>query len=297
MNLARIIPLCLSLCLLCSCAGANYSESALPTTEENVVSDEETQSFTEESAFSEGTQTDFSDNLNIFLPYYCPDDLFYSYSNSLPPEECSPIDKSLDCEQLLLDRAEALHRLMADYMNYVDCLVYEVDRNKSEPIGGQAVKYPITQSEFKTYAEFKALFADSIYGDFFDKVCTKDCPRMLEEDGHMYYVAPSSGYGVDCVETWYLSATVTDYKIVGHFVLLRALEAFPEEYNTPEYLNNVDNYEFYDITVQNVDGQYLLTDCYGSKGYDYYRSHGWLYNKHWADRSLITNPEVKPAFP
>ena len=296
MNLARIIPLCLSLCLLCSCAGADYSERTQLPTEESIASDEIapfTESTSDESAATDELSATEEAALDSNEKYHG----FYEYESSLNPEECSPIDKSLDCEQILLDRAEALHRLMADYMKYVDCLVYEVDRNKSEPIGGQAVKYPITKSEFKTYAEFKALFADSIYGDYFDKVCTKDCPRMLEEDGHMYYVAPSSGYGVDCVETWYLSATVTDYKIVGHFVLLRALEAFPEEYNTPEYLNNVDNYEFYDITVQNVDGQYLLTDCYGSKGYDYYRSHGWLYNKHWADRSLITNPEVKPAFP
>ena len=296
MNLTRIIPLCLSLCLLCSCAGADYSESTQLPTEESIASDEIapfTESTSDESAATDELSATEEAALDSNEKYHG----FYEYESSLNPEECSPIDKSLDCEQILLDRAEALHRLMADYMNYVDCLVYEVDRNKSEPIGGQAVKYPITKSEFKTYAEFKALFADSIYGDYFDKVCTKDCPRMLEEDGHMYYVAPSSGYGVDCVETWYLSATVTDYKIVGHFVLLRALEAFPEEYNTPEYLNNVDNYEFYDITVQNVDGKYLLTDCYGSKGYDYYRSHGWLYNKHWADRSLITNPAVKPAFP
>ena len=296
MNLTRIIPLCLSLCLLCSCAGADYSERTQLPTEESIASDEIapfTESTSDESAATDELSATEEAALDSNEKYHG----FYEYESSLNPEECSPIDKSLDCEQILLDRAEALHRLMADYMNYVDCLVYEVDRNKSEPIGGQAVKYPITKSEFKTYAEFKALFADSIYGDYFDKVCTKDCPRMLEEDGHMYYVAPSSGYGVDCVETWYLSATVTDYKIVGHFVLLRALEAFPEEYNTPEYLNNVDNYEFYDITVQNVDGKYLLTDCYGSKGYDYYRSHGWLYNKHWADRSLITNPAVKPAFP
>ena len=296
MNLTRIISLCLSLCLLCSCAGANYSESALPTTEENVVSDEETQSFTEESAFSEETQTDFSDNLNIFLPYYCPDDLFYSYSNSLSPEECSPIDKSLDCEQILLDRAEALHRLMSRYL-CIDMSKQAFDLGEPVATATGSSKFPITHGEFTTYYEFKALFSDLIYGDYFDKLSTGYNPAIIEEDGAMYFIESASGSGMDCIETWYLSTTVTNYNIIGHFVLLRGTYVYPEELNIPEYLNNVDNYEFYDITVQNVDGKYLLTDCYGSKGYDYYRSHGWLYNKHWADRSLITNPAVKPAFP
>ena len=120
----------------------------------------------------------------------------------------------------------------------------------------------------------------------------------------MYFQECLSSY-IGSLESWYLGYEVTDYSIVGHFARLNGLPQDVEAnaLNSAEYLNDEQNYEFYDITIHNINGEYLLTDCYTlpRAPYTSYNSpdpdgHGLFYNNGKADRSLITNEKVKPKF-
>ena len=152
----------------------------------------------------------------------------------------------------------------------------------------------IDSDEMSTYAEYKALFADSIYGDYFDYINTQSLSALFDVDGVLCGSVGQSGLlGTD--ETWYLGYDVENDKIIGHFAELRGLGE-PEE-KTAEYLNDENNYWFYDITVQKMDGEYVITDCReksSGSNYDYFNEHGLYYNSGFADRCLITNEAVKP---
>lgn len=207
--------------------------------------------------------------------------------------EYDPIDSSLDCESILLDKAEKLHRLVTDYLNFdTEKLVYEL----GEPYIGEDIYETnrISSDEFSTYAEFKAMFSDSIHGDYFDQM-NSDTPRLYEIYGELCYEGSMGGYlGVN--ETWYLGYDVEDDRIVGHFAVLEGGFA-PAYESTAEYLNNENNYKFYDMIVQNIDGSYVVTGCYDTSTgmeYDYYDCHGLFYNVGFADRSLIVNEKVRP---
>lgn len=201
-------------------------------------------------------------------------------------EECDPIDKSLNCEEILLDRAESLQILMCDYLNYDRReVVFEIGEEDENG-------YPVLSDWLKTYDDFKRLFSDKIYGDYLDNICSW-YTRLTEIDGRLYRIEPIGvGAYIGTFETWYLGYEVTDKKIIGHFARLGGVEDIGLD--DPEYLNDESNYSFYDITVQNIGGQYVLTDCKGDDPRDYYTLHGWCYNAGRADRSLITNEKVKP---
>ncbi len=212
---------------------------------------------------------------------------FFEWDNTL--SECQPIDKSLDCEAILLDRAEQLHIMMSDYLN-VDKTKLSFGLGEYMPTDGHIGSYKVVSDEIKTYDDFRSLFSDSIYGGYIDKICSWN-PRLQEVDGELYFFEPAGGY-IGSMETWYLDCEVTDDKIIGHFAELCGVEDIG--IGDAEYLNDESNYKFYEIVVQNVNGQYVLTDCGGSDGRSYYTTHGWLYNLGAADRSLITNEKVKP---
>ena len=152
----------------------------------------------------------------------------------------------------------------------------------------------VISDEMSCYSEFKAMFADCIYGDFFDWISTHSLVKMFDIDG-VLYGSPHEGGLLGVVETWYLGCDVQDDRIVGHFAELRGMGE-PEE-KTAEYLNDESNYWFYDITVQCVNGAYVITSCReitSGRDYDYSDVHGIFYNSGFADRSLITNEKVAP---
>lgn len=207
--------------------------------------------------------------------------------------DCLPIDKSLDCEAILLEKADRLCTLMTDYLNLdSEKLIYKLGEPYKDE-NGMIIGSKVISDEMSCYADFKAMFSDSIYGGYLDYISGSGT-SLFDIDGELYCSTHVGGFlGTD--ETWYISCDVEDDKIVGHFAELRGL-GFPED-NTAEYLNNEENYWFYDITVRNVDGTYVITDCReksSGKNYEFYDQHGLCYNSGFADRSLITNEKVKP---
>lgn len=285
----RIASLCTCLCLLlCSCNGD--SGTASPVSETTAPNESNITSLTTVSEPTVPTESSITSLTTTAAPtktepVSTTEIPFFLVDQTV--EECDPIDKSLNCEEILLDRAESLQILMCNYMNFDR-------RNVVFEIGEwDGNGYPVLSDWLKTYDDFKNLFSDKIYGGYLDLLCSW-APRLSEIDGRLYLIEPE---GVDAYlgtfETWYLGYEVTDKKIIGHFARLGGVEDIGLD--DPEYLNDESNYSFYDITVQNIDGQYVLTDC---KGHDpsrmYYHLHGWCYNAGRADRSLITNEKVKP---
>ncbi len=196
----------------------------------------------------------------------------------------SPIDKTLDCEKILLERADALNRMLRDYLNNNSSkVIYQLGDYCTKE--GFHDTYKVISDEIKSYDDFKEMFSPYIFGLYIDCINSK-CPSLLDIDGELYFHENISGYhGI--IETWYLGYDVYDYSIIGHFACLRGIS------NTvidEEYLNDEKNYDFYDITIDNIDGEYLITDC------GLFSEHGEFYNNGKADRSLITNEKVKPKF-
>lgn len=210
--------------------------------------------------------------------------------------ECDPIDKTLDCEKILLDRADDLKTLFTDYLNNSDHSGFtEGERYTGNDLSPET--YKAVSDGIRTYADFKAKFADSIDGWYFD-VMNCETPRMLDINGELYFEEAMSGLpGI--TETWYIGYDVWDDRIIGHFaVLLWGNDYVYENYRDPDFLNDLHNYRFYDIIVQNIGGKYVITECrdtdtvynYGGTVYQKHR----FYNVNDADRSLVTNPKVKP---
>ena len=54
-------------------------------------------------------------------------------------------------------------------------------------------------------------------------------------------------------------------------------------------------YYFYDIVVQNIDGEYPVTSCATSEGLMLHAEHGHYYGTDRIDKSIITNDRLKPA--
>lgn len=268
----RMASFCVCLCLLlCSCNGD--FNTASPASETTVPNESSITSLTTTVA-----PTDTEPVSTTEIPFFLVDQSV---------KECDPIDKSLNCEEILLDRAESLQILMCDYLHFDEReVVFEIGEEDENG-------YPILSDWLKTYDDFKKLFSDKIYGNYLDLLCSWS-PRLAEINGRLYLIEPNTANAyLGTFETWYLGCEVTDEKIIGHFARLGGVEDIGLD--DPEYLNDESNYSFYDITVQNIDGQYVLTDCNGDDPKNvYYRLHGWCYNAGRADRSLITNERVKP---
>ncbi len=208
------------------------------------------------------------------------------------PTNCDLIDKSLDCESILLDRAGTLAeiRLKYYYPGQETCAYNVGEIEFIEELGSVR---EISSDEFKTYSEFKALFSDKIYEKYIDFINLYGS-GIREYNGKIYFVDFVSGGPRGSIETWYLGYDLEDDKIIGHFAELHA-DPGSDEPLEAEYLNDESSYDFYDIIIQNIDGKYVLTNCISSDNYPYHIEHGWLYNSGEADRTLITNEKVKPA--
>ena len=205
--------------------------------------------------------------------------------------ECDPIDKSLDCEQLMLDKADKLHEMISGWCN-IDkkALAFEVG-DQCESFQGWDGVYKVVSDTVKTYEDFKALYENDIYGAYIDALT---CEYLIDIGGELYYIKPMSGL-LGTYETWYMGCDVTDDAIVGHFAILCWGDEDDETQNA-NFLNDTSNYRFYDIKVQNVGGKYVITSC-GDENDITLGSvfdHGLFYNSGIANRTLITNEAVKP---
>ena len=201
---------------------------------------------------------------------------------------------SFVCEKIILERAETLHRMIYDYLSYDEgTLVYSLGERCTKP--GVFDTYKVISDEIKTYDDFKDMFSDEIYGPYIDYICS-DTPRLLDIDGELYFHECLSGI-IGIYETWYLGYEVTDYSIIGHFAALEGVPTLNEDHlNNKEYLNNEENYLFYDITVHNINGNYVLTGSPFTNTIPFFiDNHGIFYNSGKADRSLIYNEKVKPG--
>lgn len=262
----KIFILLLSVCILSGCANTAPTETNLSATEKSVT--EYNSPHTEEN-------TSYTTDLNFGR-------------DTVVTVECNLIDKSLDCEKIILERAETLHRMIYDYLSFDEStLVYSLGERCTKP--GVFDTYKVISDEIKTYDDFKDMFSDEIYGSYIDYICS-DTPRLLDIDGELYFHECLSGI-IGIYETWYLGYEVTDYSIIGHFAALEGVPTVNEDHlNNKEYLNNEENYLFYDIIVHNINGNYVLTGCGTLK----FNNHGMFYNSGKADRSLIYNEKVKP---
>ena len=267
--------------LLAGCTGdpAVTAETTAPTAENTTMAGTTT------TTPAPSTETPVSDSPETSTEYY-----FWEHDNTV--SNCDPIDKSLDCEQILLDRAETLTEMMMEYY-YPSQETRAYTLGEFEVIEELGSAREVNSDEFKTYSEFKALFSDVIYEQYIDFINFSDS-GFRECNGKIYFVDFVSGGPRGSIETWYLGCDIEDDKIIGHFAELHA-DAGSDEPLVAEYLNDESNYGFYDIIVQNIGGKYVLTNCINSNDYSYHIEHGWLYDSGKADRALITNEKVKPA--
>lgn len=214
---------------------------------------------------------------------------FFMEDNTLT--DCEPIDMSLNCEEILLDRANYLYGLVNGFLNCdKDELVFGLEEGFTD---GQVTAYRVMSDSIKSRDTIKKLFSAKIYEGYIDKIISYN-PSFFENNGELYFIESTDSY-VGTFETWYLGYDVTDDKIIGHFAVLGGVEDIGTD--DAEYLNDENNYSFYDIIIQNVDGEYVLTDCNGDDFNKlYYRLHGWCYNSGKADRKLITNEKLKPKY-
>ena len=237
-------------------------------------------------------ETEETDRLNMF-GYLMLDT--NTTDDRMMPTDIQPIDKTLDCEKILLEDAEALRNLVsAGWHNYDTDMQFELGERDPDFTYNEGA-YKVISDEVHTYDDVREKYGSSISKPFIDYT-TRD--QFLDINGELYWIDPLSGY-LGTYESWYLGFDVKDDKIIGHFAALKwgnGGEGDAETKNA-EFLNNTDNYDFYDITVKNVGGEYVITDCRttGEGHYPCPDLHGLFYNNGSVDRSLITNPDVMPG--
>ncbi len=234
------------------------------------------------------------------VPLIPENERYYTLQADSRPEysaeniECEPVDMSLDHEAIVLEKSEELHRLMYNYLHYnEEKLNFELGAACTDE--GVYDTCLVISDEMETYEDFKKLFSDSVYSEYFDYINT-DTPALMDINGKLYRSDSMGGY-LGTFETWYIGCDVEEDRIIGHFAELNGIENIGLD--DAEYLNDPDNYRFYDIVIQNVGGSYVITDCRGiteGHDYDYYQCHGYFYNSGKADRSLVTNESFKPVF-
>ncbi|MBQ9384956.1 MAG: hypothetical protein IJT87_12055, partial [Ruminiclostridium sp.] len=205
-----------------------------------------------------------------------------------------PIDTGLDFEKILLDDAEALKELIHGYCGLkAGELEYTLgDKHPTfQPVLGS---YKVISDEVHSVDDVLEKFSDSIDPKYASYIVSND---LADIDGELYRIDPYGDTAAD-MESWYLGYDAAGDELTGHFALIdfSSLEGQYDEVRGSDVLNNKANYQFYDITVQNIGGNYVITDCriLGENGYQCPRLHGLYYDSGLTDRSLITNPEVMP---
>lgn len=211
-------------------------------------------------------------------------------NNYVEPVQTAKIDNSLDCGKIVLDSADALKNMVGGYYNNdTDKLLFKTEKNSN---GGFDFAKIVVSENFNSYSDFKKLFDNSIYEKYIDLI-NYSGNGFREKDGVLYYSDYVNGGNRGTAETWCVGYDVEESRIIGHFAELKVDIASPETV-TADFLNDKNNYRFYDIIIQNIDGNYVVTNCVDSENNQCFSEHGLCYNSGFADRSLVTNPEVLP---
>lgn len=271
MNKTLCLAAAASLCLLlCGCNGISSNSDSI----QNSTNSEKT--ITQSSS-------DLSNNSN--------DTSYDTYVNNyVEPVQTAKIDNSLDCGKIVLDSADTLKNIVSGYYNNdIDKLLFKTEKKNN---GGFDFAKIVVSENFNSYSDFKKLFDNSIYEKYIDLI-NYSGNGFREKDGVLYYSDYVNGGNRGTAETWCVGYDVEESRIIGHFAELKADIASPETV-TADFLNDKNNYRFYDIIIQNIDGNYVVTNCVDSENNQCFSEHGLCYNSGFADRSLVTNPEVLP---
>ena len=218
------------------------------------------------------------------------------YSLGLAEVQGESVDLGIDYESLVLDRAQTLAALVRDYCgneSEIELELGDIYEELYKSSGGRIAYRKVISPHISSLADISNMFDDKIYGAFVYHTVSE---RLREIEGELYYTGDQEY--PDTMETWYLGAEMTDGEITGHFAELKwgrdgVNESDPKN---AEFLNDINNYAFYDITIKNTHGVYIVTDCrYTDGSKEQCRlTHGY-YNKGIADRSLITDARIMPA--
>lgn len=192
--------------------------------------------------------------------------------------------------KIVLDSADALKNIVGGYYNSdTDKLLFKTEKNNN---GGFDFAKIVVSENFNSYSDFKKLFDNSVYEKYIDLI-NYSGNGFREKDGVLYYSDYVNGGNRGTAETWCVGYGTEDDRIIGHFAELKVDITSPETV-TAEFFNDVNNYRFYDIIIQNIDDNYVVTNCIDSENNQCFSEHGLCYNSGFADTSLITNPKVLP---
>jgi predicted small lipoprotein YifL len=193
-------------------------------------------------------------------------------------------------EEIILERASDLHELVYQYMN-IDKSKLCFQLGDIQKIDEDYNAYEVLSDKISKYSDFKELYSDTISGDYFDYITEG---WFEDVNGKLFYIEPIGGL-LGTYETWYIGYEVKEDQIIGHFAELKWGDN-ENDINNSDFLNDISNYNFYDIIVEKIDDKYVITNCIivGEENQDNHEPHGIYYNSGIVDRSLITNEKLKP---
>ena len=196
-------------------------------------------------------------------------------------------------EEILLEKAQQFHDLMQDYLNTnEDLLVFDLGQDGCDQIYLNVISDTLTD-----YQSVKDIFTEVLSDEYADYMLRDKPaqPRFKEENGVLYFT-PSESAIIGVLDTWCVGYEETEDQIIGHFASLSGVPGHPEGEPDEEYLNDLKNYWFYDITLEKFPEGYRITDCRVTsleRKYPAYEEH-FFYHSGVADLSKITNPELIP---
>lgn len=196
-------------------------------------------------------------------------------------------------EEILLEKAQQFHDLMRDYLNTDDdLLVFDLGHDGCDQIYLNVISDTLTD-----YQSVKDIFTEVLSDDYADYMLRDrpDFPVFMEKNDVLYF-APSESAIIGTLDTWCVGYEETEDKIVGRFAMLSGVPGHPEGEPDEEYLNDLKNYWFYNITLEKFPEGYRITDCRVTDQELKYPAHDehTFYHSGAADLSKITNPELIP---
>ncbi len=217
--------------------------------------------------------------------------LLLTFSSCIAETAIEPAEPT--AEEILLEKAQQFHDLMRDYLNInKDLLVFDLGYDVRNQNYRNVVSDTLTD-----YQSLKDIFTETLSDDYADFIL-RDCdklPRFMEESGILYF-APSESAIIGFLDTWCVGYEETEGEIIGRFASLSGVPGHPEGKPDEEYLNDLNNYWFYNITLEKFPEGYRITDCRVTDMDHAYYAYGnhTFYHSGVADLSKITNPELLP---
>lgn len=196
-------------------------------------------------------------------------------------------------EEILLEKSEQFNRLMHDYLNTDESQVlFDLGTDGCDQIFLNVISDTLTD-----YQSVKGIFTEVLSDDYADYILRDkdDLPRFKEEDGVLYFAPGESSY-IGTLDAWCVGCEETEDKIIGRFAALGGVPGHPEGDPDKEYLNDLNHYWFYNITLEKFPEGYRITSCRVTDREMQYFADGehTFYHSGAADLSQITNPKLLP---